>query len=69
VAKAHNARLWTLFNTASNERAFPRLPISNWTRRLDVWLTSSAKDRLPSLYYAHQRTVVERKGLLVRRPT
>ena len=27
--------------------------------------TSSARDRLPSIYYAHQRQVIERRGLLV----
>lgn len=40
-------------------------PISNWTE-LDVWQYIERENiELPSLYYAHQRKVVERKGLLV----
>jgi sulfate adenylyltransferase subunit 2 len=43
-------------------RAFP---ISNWTE-LDVWLyIERERIPLPSLYYAHPRAVVRRKGLLV----
>jgi sulfate adenylyltransferase subunit 2 len=40
-------------------------PISNWTE-LDVWQYIQREQvALPSLYYTHQRDVVERKGLLV----
>lgn len=40
-------------------------PISNWTE-LDVWQYIARENiALPSLYYAHQREVIERKGLLV----
>ena len=40
-------------------------PISNWTE-LDVWqYISREKLSLPSIYYAHEREVVERNGLLV----
>ena len=40
-------------------------PISNWTE-LDVWQYIEREAiELPSIYYAHQRPVVERKGLLV----
>jgi sulfate adenylyltransferase subunit 2 len=43
-------------------RAFP---ISNWTE-LDVWLyIQRERIALPSLYYAHRREVVRRRGLLV----
>ena len=40
-------------------------PISNWTK-LDVW-QYIARERLavPSIYYAHRRAVVRRRGLLV----
>src|SRR3546814_10587280 len=40
-------------------------PISNWTE-LDVW-QYIARERLslPSIYYAHERLVVQRNGLLV----
>jgi sulfate adenylyltransferase subunit 2 len=64
--KEQRPELWTLFNTrikpGEHMRAFP---ISNWTE-LDVWLYI-ARERiaLPSLYYAHERRVMRRRGLLV----
>jgi sulfate adenylyltransferase subunit 2 len=64
--KEQRPELWTLFNTrirpGEHMRAFP---ISNWTE-LDVWLYI-ARERvaLPALYYAHERAVIHRKGLLV----
>ncbi len=64
--KAQRPELWTLFNTrlAPGEH-FRVFPISNWTE-LDVWQYIEREDiALPSLYYAHQRPVVERRGLLV----
>ena len=64
--KAQRPELWTLFNTrlAPGEH-FRVFPISNWTE-LDVWQYIARENiSLPSLYYAHQRDVVERKGLLV----
>jgi sulfate adenylyltransferase subunit 2 len=64
--KAQRPELWTLFNTRLQPgEHFRVFPISNWTE-LDVWQYISREQiELPSLYYAHQRTVVERKGLLV----
>ncbi|MFZ2649461.1 MAG: sulfate adenylyltransferase subunit CysD [Burkholderiaceae bacterium] len=64
--KEQRPELWTLFNTrikpGEHMRAFP---ISNWTE-LDVWLYIAREDiALPSLYYAHPRQVIRRKGLLV----
>ena len=58
--------LWRLYNgrvrTGEHVRAFP---ISDWTE-LDVWRYIAADGvELPSLYYAHQREVVERDGMLV----
>jgi sulfate adenylyltransferase subunit 2 len=64
--KAQRPELWTLFNTrlAPGEH-FRVFPISNWTE-LDVWQYIQRENiELPSIYYAHQRQVVERKGLLV----
>ena len=64
--KAQRPELWTLFNTrlAPGEH-FRVFPISNWTE-LDVWQYIEREQiELPSLYYAHQRQVVERRGLLV----
>ena len=64
--KEQRPELWTLFNTriqpGEHMRAFP---ISNWTE-LDVWLYIERENiPLPCLYYAHERQVVRRKGLLV----
>ena len=64
--KAQRPELWTLFNTRLQPgEHFRVFPISNWTE-LDVWqYIERERIELPSLYYAHQRPVVERKGLLV----
>ena len=64
--KAQRPELWTLFNTRLQPgEHFRVFPISNWTE-LDVWQYIDREHiELPSLYYAHQRQVVERKGLLV----
>lgn len=64
--KAQRPELWTLFNTRIQPgEHFRVFPISNWTE-LDVWQYIERENiELPSLYYAHQRQVVERKGLLV----
>ncbi|TSH90207.1 sulfate adenylyltransferase subunit CysD [Verticiella sediminum] len=64
--KAQRPELWNLYNTqvhaGENMRVFP---ISNWTE-LDVWQYIERENlALPSLYYAHQREVVRRNGLLV----
>jgi sulfate adenylyltransferase subunit 2 len=64
--KEQRPELWTLFNTrikpGEHMRAFP---ISNWTE-LDVWLYIARENiPLPSLYFAHDRKVIRRKGLLV----
>lgn len=64
--KAQRPELWTLFNTRLHPgEHFRVFPISNWTE-LDVWQYIEREAiALPSLYYAHQRPVVERRGLLV----
>ena len=64
--KAQRPELWTLFNTRLQPgEHFRVFPISNWTE-LDVWQYIERENiELPSLYYAHQHQVVERKGLLV----
>ena len=64
--KEQRPELWTLFNTrikpGEHMRAFP---ISNWTE-LDVWLYIAREAiPLPAMYFAHQRQVIRRKGLLV----
>jgi sulfate adenylyltransferase subunit 2 len=58
--------LWNLYNARVHAGEHVRVfPISNWTE-LDVWqyIGREAID-LPSLYYAHRRPVVRRRGLLV----
>jgi sulfate adenylyltransferase subunit 2 len=64
--KEQRPELWTLFNTRHRPgEHFRSFPISNWTE-LDVWLYIARENiPLPSLYYAHQRPVIRRKGLLV----
>jgi len=64
--KAQRPELWSLYNAriakGENMRVFP---ISNWTE-LDVWqYIAREKLALPSIYYAHQREVVKKHGLLV----
>jgi sulfate adenylyltransferase subunit 2 len=58
--------LWTLYNARVHKGEHVRVfPISNWTE-LDVWQYIE-RERLdvPSIYYAHTRPVVRRKGALV----
>ncbi len=64
--KDQRPELWTLFNTRLQPgEHFRVFPISNWTE-LDVWQYIARENiALPSIYYAHTREVVERKGLLV----
>jgi sulfate adenylyltransferase subunit 2 len=64
--KEQRPELWTLFNTRHRPgEHFRSFPISNWTE-LDVWLYLARENiPLPSLYYAHPRQVIRRKGLLV----
>ena len=64
--KGQRPELWNLFNTRLLPgEPFRVFPISNWTE-LDVWQYIEREHiALPSLYYAHKREVVERKGLLV----
>ncbi|MEY3625922.1 MAG: hypothetical protein RL163_421 [Pseudomonadota bacterium] len=64
--KAQRPELWNLFNTRHHPgEHFRVFPISNWTE-LDVWQYIARElVELPSLYYAHPREVVERRGLLV----
>lgn len=58
--------LWNLHNTRITQgEHFRVFPISNWTE-LDVWDYIARENiKLPSIYYTHQREVIERSGLLV----
>jgi len=58
--------LWNLYNARVHAGEHVRVfPISNWTE-LDVW-QYIGRERLevPSIYFAHRRPVVRRRGLLV----
>ncbi|MEM7656188.1 MAG: sulfate adenylyltransferase subunit CysD, partial [Bacteroidota bacterium] len=64
--KNQRPELWDLFNgnkhLGENFRVFP---LSNWTE-LDVWMyLQQERVPLPSLYFAHKRKVVDRKGVLL----
>ena len=63
--KNQRPELWNLYNgrikKGQNVRVFP---ISNWTE-LDVWeYIDSERLEVPSIYYAHEREVFERDGML-----
>src|ERR1700733_13290016 len=64
--KLQRPELWNTYNgkihKGENVRAFP---ISNWTE-LDVWnYVKREKIELPSIYFAHEREVIEYQGQLV----
>jgi sulfate adenylyltransferase subunit 2 len=58
--------LWSLYNARVNPGEHVRVfPISNWTE-LDVWQYIAREGlEVPSIYFAHRRPVVRRRGLLV----
>ena len=63
--KNQRPELWDLYNARAfkgeNIRAFP---ISNWTE-LDVWQYIEREGlELPSIYFAHQRQVIRKNGLI-----
>ncbi len=64
--KAQRPELWSLYNARHHAGEHLRVfPISNWTE-LDVWqYIAREKLELPPIYYAHQREIVRRGGLLV----
>ena len=66
LPKEQRPELWSLFNTRHRPgEHFRVFPISNWTE-LDVWLYIAREQiPLPPMYYAHEREVVRRRGLLV----
>lgn len=57
---------WGLFNTRHRPgEHFRVFPLSNWTE-LDIWRFIAAHDvELPSIYYAHDRQVFRRDGMLM----
>jgi sulfate adenylyltransferase subunit 2 len=63
--KNQRPELWSLYNGRHHPGESIRVfPLSNWTE-LDVWhYVSRERLELPSIYYAHDREVVERDGML-----
>lgn len=62
--KNQRPELWHLFNGKKNfGEHFRAFPISNWTE-LDVWqYLKEEKVDMPSIYFAHERDVIERNGV------
>src|SRR3954463_3339817 len=64
--KNQRPELWSLYNGRIHAGEHMRIfPLSNWTE-LDIWyyLRQEAV-QIPSIYYAHQRRVFERDGMLL----
>jgi sulfate adenylyltransferase subunit 2 len=58
--------LWDLYNGRIAPGEHVRIfPLSNWTE-LDIWrYIARERIEIPSLYYAHERQVIERDGMLL----
>ncbi|HEY4276580.1 MAG TPA: sulfate adenylyltransferase subunit CysD [Conexibacter sp.] len=63
--KAQRPELWALYNGRVRKGEHVRVfPISNWTE-LDVWQYIEREElELPSIYFAHEREVFRRDGML-----
>ena len=63
--KNQRPELWDLYNARLHRgEHFRAFPSSNWTE-LDVWqYIAREKLAVPNIYYAHERLVVDRRGLL-----
>lgn len=64
--KMQRPELWRLYNGRIRPGEHMRVfPLSNWTE-LDVWHYIEREGiEIPTIYFAHQREVVERNGLLL----
>ncbi|HJC28767.1 MAG TPA: sulfate adenylyltransferase subunit CysD [Candidatus Dietzia intestinipullorum] len=64
--RAQRPELWKLYNGRHRRNEHIRVfPLSNWTE-LDIWQYIEREDiSLPEIYYAHQREVIERDGMLL----
>lgn len=64
--KLQRPELWSIFNGKINKGENVRVfPISNWTE-LDVWnYIKSENISLPSIYFTHEREVIEFEGQLI----
>src|SRR5580698_5940752 len=64
--KNQRPELWNLYNTRIRRGEHIRIfPLSNWTE-LDIWHYIEREQlEIPSIYFAHTRTVFERDGILL----
>jgi sulfate adenylyltransferase subunit 2 len=64
--KNQRPELWNLYNGRHNPGEHIRVfPLSNWTE-LDIWRYIVRENiKIPSIYYAHEREVFERDGMLL----
>ncbi len=64
--KNQRPELWSIYNTRIRRGEHIRVfPLSNWTE-LDIWHYIEREElEIPSIYYAHQRLVFERDGILI----
>jgi sulfate adenylyltransferase subunit 2 len=64
--KNQRPELWNLYNGRHRKGEHIRVfPLSNWTE-LDIWqYVQEDGVALPSIYYAHQREVIRRDGMLL----
>jgi sulfate adenylyltransferase subunit 2 len=64
--KNQRPELWNIYNTRIHRGEHIRVfPLSNWTE-LDVWhYIDRERLEIPPIYFAHQRTVFERDGILL----
>ena len=64
--KNQRPELWNLFNgRKAHGEHFRIFPLSNWTE-MDVWQYLKKEDiELPSLYFSHQREIIDRNGSML----
>ena len=64
--KNQRPELWSLYNGRIHGGEHMRIfPLSNWTE-LDIWHYIGRENiEIPSIYYAHQRRVFQRDGMLL----
>jgi sulfate adenylyltransferase subunit 2 len=64
--KNQRPELWSLYNTRIRRGEHLRVfPLSNWTE-LDIWTYIEREElEIPAIYFAHERQVFERDGILL----
>lgn len=64
--KSQRPELWNIYNTRIHTGEHMRVfPLSNWTE-MDVWLYIKKEELdVPSIYFSHPRSVIEREGQLI----